>query len=495
MNSEARQPVPAVTRGESAGARMSASERRSFQQLIRRETGIALSDSKHDLIASRISRRLRALGLTSFSDYYELVADRDPERTELRELIDCITTNKTSFFREIHHFEFLRHEVFPRVAERPPRRLRIWSAACSSGEEPYSIAMTLREELGQQADRHQILASDISAKVLREAELAVYDESQVADLSRRQLERGFLRGRGRWIGTYRVRPELRSMVRFERINLNEASWQIEPGIDLLFCRNALIYFDREAQDGMLRRFADLLSPDGYLFLGHSENLTWLADLYERVGQTVYRVRSAVAQARQAPAKARTSREQHTAAGTREVAPALPHRRIALGEMAASATASEISTVLGSCVAACLFDPEARVGGMNHFLLPDGDAAMQMPSRYGVHAMELLINEIMQQGGDRRRLVGKAFGGAHSPSLGEAGRRVAESNAAFVRRFLQVEGIPLLAERLGGQQPLEVRFETQSGRARVRALARAAFLEASRPTPPAPPRGEGDVTLF
>ena len=164
-------------------------------------------------------------------------------------------------------------------------------------------------------------------------------------------------------------------------------------------------------------------------------------------------------------------------------------------MAANATTSEISPVLGSCVAACLYDPEARVGGMNHFLLPDGDAATQMPRRYGVHAMELLINEIMKQGGDRRRLVGKAFGGAHSPSLGDAGRRVAESNAAFVRRFLQVEGIPLLAERLGGEQPLEVRFETHSGWARVRALARAAFLEPPPTSSTAAPRGEGDVTLF
>jgi len=474
---------------------MSVTERRWFQQLIRRETGIALGDAKHDLIASRISRRLRVLGMSSFSDYYALVADRDPERAELRELIDCITTNKTSFFRENHHFEFLRREVLPRVTERSSRRLRIWSAACSSGEEPYSIAITLQEALGQNANRHQILASDISAKVLREAELAVYDESQVSELSRRQLERGFLRGRGRWSGRYRVRPELRSLVKFARINLNESSWPIEPGVDLIFCRNALIYFDREAQDGMLRRFADLLSSDGYLFLGHSENLTWLADLYERVGQTVYRVRQGAAQSRRKPTDAGSLRGRPTEVRSRGTAPALPRRRIALGEMAANATPSEISTVLGSCVAACLYDPEARVGGMNHFLLPDGDAATQMPRRYGVHAMELLINEIMKQGGDRRRLVGKAFGGAHSPSLGDAGRRVAESNAAFVRRFLQVEGIPLLAERLGGEQPLEVRFETHSGRARVRALARAAFLEPPPTSSTAAPRGEGDVTLF
>ena len=478
--------------GSTTGAKLTAAERAAFQELIQRETGIALNDGKHELIASRISRRLRVLGLDTFSQYYAILSDRDPGGAELRELIDCITTNKTSFFREEHHFDFIRTDVLPRLSRGS--RLKVWSAACSSGEEPYSIAMTLREGEGDAARRHEILASDISTRVLRQAELAVYEQNQVADLSRPRLERHFLRGKGRFSGQYRVRPELRSLVHFQRINLVERSWPLQPGIDLIFCRNALIYFDREGQDRMLRRFADLLSTDGFLFLGHSENLTWLADVFERVGQTVYRVRRQRGEPARVPVQATPRAAVAPILAPSRVRSKGHHRRISLGEMAASRSSCEIVTVLGSCVAACLYDPIAHVGGMNHFLLPDGDEASRMPSRYGVHAMELLINAIMREGGDRRRLVGKAFGAAHSPVLGAAGLSVAARNAAFIRQFFALEGIPLLAERLGGEQPLEVHLDTGTGKVRVRALEKTSFTEEIAPPPP-PPVQSDDVTLF
>ncbi|MFN8548707.1 MAG: CheR family methyltransferase [Candidatus Eisenbacteria bacterium] len=473
--------------GGSPFAPLRAEERAAFQQLIRRETGIALNDTKHELIASRIGRRVRALGLDSYGAYYRKLSEDDPSGAELREFIDCVTTNKTSFFREEHHFEFLQREFLPRFPASTGARLRIWSAACSSGEEPYSIAITLREAEAGAADRHEILASDISTRVLRQAELGVYDASLVADLPRARLERHFLRGTGQWAGQVRVRPEVRAMVRFSRINLMHERWPVARGLDLIFCRNALIYFDRPTQDAMLRRFARMLSPDGLLVLGHSENLTWLGELYERVGQTIYRLRPGAIVPPVANESSTTATKK-----TPRAAPPLARQRISIGEMAASAEPREVVTVLGSCVAACLHDPVAGVGGMNHFLLPDGEEAARIPSRYGVHAMELLINAIMREGGDRRRLRGKVFGGAHSPVLGAAGRAVAERNAAFVRRFLEVEGIPLLAERLGGERPLEVRMETHSGKVRVRALEKTSFVEETRPPET---RDDGGVTLF
>jgi chemotaxis protein methyltransferase CheR len=460
-----------------AGPRLTIRERQEFQALIHRETGISLADSKHELIASRLSSRLRHLGLSSYGEYYRRVTEQDPDGTELRELIDRITTNKTSFFRERHHFDFLGQRA--RTALGPGGRLRIWSSACSSGEEPYSIAMTLADH-GLRDLGATILASDISTRVLRQAETGVYDQERLEGIPAESLRRHFLRGKGSRAGQYRVRPELRQRIAFRRINLSAPDWPIDARFDIIFCRNVLIYFGREMQERLLQRFAEVLEPGGHLVLGHSENLSWMSRLFQPVGQTVYRLVGAVARSPEP---------------SRGAAPE-PATRIIVGQVKASRVPRVLSTVLGSCVAACLYDPVARIGGMNHFLLPEGDAGSALPSRYGVHAMELLINEIMKLGGDRRRLQAKAFGGASSEALGLSVQRVAEQNAAFVRRFLAVEGIPLVAERLGGHLPLDVRLHTDSGRVQVRALDPAGFAQDPLPSPHSPVAAPGGaVTLF
>lgn len=457
------------------GPRLSPADRRAFQQLIYQETGITLTDAKHELIASRLSGRLRQLRLPSYQAYLDLLKGSDAEGGELREMIDRITTNKTSFFRESHHFRWLRERLL--AGARP----RIWSAACSTGEEPVSIAITASETCGG-GRIPLILATDISTRVLQQAQSGIYQSDRMEGIPPATLRRHFLRGRGSRAGSYCVRQELRGQVDFRRLNLMR-EWDGVGRFDIVFCRNALIYFNRSDQEKLARRFARVLLPGGYLVLGHSENLAWLSDLFEPVGQTIYRLRTSGGRtAVQSPASSH---------GTAR--PALADVRIIVGQVASSRTPQVVSTVLGSCVSACLYDPVSKVGGMNHFMLPDGDCVNQ-PSRYGVHAMELLINEIMQLGGDRRRLQAKVFGGATSPSLGLSINRVAERNAQFVRDFLKAEGIPLVSERLGGELPLEVRMETATGRVLTRTLDPGRFGE-DAPAPIPVTRPAGDVTLF
>jgi chemotaxis protein methyltransferase CheR len=252
-----------------------------FQELIQRVAGIHLTDQKRTLVEGRLARRLRHYGWREYAPYVELLQQGDPDGVELRELINAVTTNKTSFFREPHHFDYLRTEVFPDFSGRP---VRIWSAGSSTGEEPYSIAMTARDaRVGA-----EVLASDIDTNVLEAARAGVYRDERVAALAPELRRRYFQRGEGDKAGVVRVRAEVRSMVTFQWINLVGGAWPVSDLFDVIFCRNVIIYFNRETQDRLFRRFAERLRPGGAMIIGHSENLSWLADLYEPVGKTVYR---------------------------------------------------------------------------------------------------------------------------------------------------------------------------------------------------------------
>jgi chemotaxis protein methyltransferase CheR len=421
---------------------------RRLRALIYDLTGIHLSDSKRALLTTRVGRRLRHHGLTSFAAYYDLLQAGDRDGIERVELINSVTTNKTDFFREPHHFELLRTRWIPelraRAAEGAPRKVRLWSAGCSTGEEPYSIAMTLRDHLLAVEPGWDvgIIASDIDTAVLEHAARGVYSDERMAPLSHELRRRHFQRGTGSSAGSWRVRPELRQMIDFQRINLTAGPWPFAEMSDAIFCRNVVIYFDQPTQRRLFKRFAAQLAPEGYLFVGHSESMIGVSNAFGLVGQTVHQLR------RDAPAAA-------------------THRRIQIGEVFASRTPALVSTVLGSCISACLIDPVARVGGMNHFLLPAGDHDAEQPARYGVHAMELLINRIMALGGQRGRLQAKIIGA--SKVLSALDGTVAEKNAEFVRRFLATEGIPVIAERLGGDRPLEVCFATDTGQLRCREI--------------------------
>jgi chemotaxis protein methyltransferase CheR len=247
-----------------------------FQALIHREAGIWLAPMKRVLLAGRLARRLRELGLSSFGEYYQRVEADAVERVRM---LDHVTTNETHFFREPRHFEFLAGEVFPRwqaeaAQGRRPRRVRVWSAACSTGEEPYSIAMALLRAFpaGSGWDL-EILATDLSTRVLDRARQAVWPLEKSREIPDADLRAFMLRGAGPSEGMMKAGPEIRSLVRFARQNLNDASYPPFGAFDAVFCRNVLIYFDAPTKEQVVRRLLGHVAPEGYLFLGHAESLS------------------------------------------------------------------------------------------------------------------------------------------------------------------------------------------------------------------------------
>lgn len=247
-----------------------------FQSLVHREAGIWLSPAKKALLFGRLARRVRDLGLASLGRYYELVERDEAERIQM---LDRITTNETHFFREPRHFEFLSHTVYPAwsaaaEAGRRVRRIRVWSAACSTGEEPYSLAMSLLRAFPPGSGWElEILASDLSTRVLARAREAIWPIAKQREIPAADLRAFMLRGTGSQEGRMKAGPELRDLVRFARVNLNDAAYPVVGQFDLLFCRNALIYFDAATKARVVERLRTHLAPDGYLFLGHAESLS------------------------------------------------------------------------------------------------------------------------------------------------------------------------------------------------------------------------------
>jgi chemotaxis protein methyltransferase CheR len=253
------------------------------RQLIYRRAGIALGDTKRDLVYSRLARRIRARRLRSFADYLALL-DRD-DAPEWEEFTNALTTNLTSFFREPHHFEILARFLAKRGFGRP---IRLWCCAASTGEEPYSIAMTAVEAMGNFDVPVSILATDVDTQVLAKAARGVYPLDRLERMSQDRLRTFFRKGQGAQTGLAKVRDELRDLIEFRPLNLLDRSWDIEGGFDAIFCRNVMIYFDKPTQERLLRRLEPLLDRHGLLFVGHSETLFHVADIFESKGRTVYR---------------------------------------------------------------------------------------------------------------------------------------------------------------------------------------------------------------
>ena len=259
-----------------------------IRQIINQVAGISLADGKRELVYSRLSRRLRQLGLRRFEEYCRLL-ETGGDSAELGEFVNALTTNLTAFFREPHHFEFLAEDLLPAFARERTfgnRRLRVWSAGCSTGEEPYSIAMVLRELLPEAGWDVKILATDLDSNVLATAERGVYEWDRVKGLSEMRLRRWFLRGRGAQEGRVQVAPALRGMITFRRLNLME-EWPMRGVFDIVFCRNVVIYFDKPTQRVLFERFADILIDRGHLFVGHSESLFKVTERFASLGKTIY----------------------------------------------------------------------------------------------------------------------------------------------------------------------------------------------------------------
>lgn len=258
--------------------------RKDFEEvrkLIYDHAGIALSEAKEDMVYSRLARRLRATGIGNFHDYLGLLKAGDA--VEWEAFVNALTTNLTDFFREAHHFHILKDFL----KTRGGRPVVIWSSASSTGEEPYSIAMTAVEALGGFHAPVQVLASDLDTNVLKKAEEGVYPLERLNKLSEAQQRLFFLKGTGERAGMAKVKPELQAMVKYFRLNLLDASWPIRQQVDAIFCRNVMIYFDKPTQYAILKKMKPLLKPDGLLFVGHSEALFHATDLFRLRGQTVY----------------------------------------------------------------------------------------------------------------------------------------------------------------------------------------------------------------
>lgn len=281
---------PAETEEEAEREREFRFTDRDFQrirQLVGEHTGIALTDVKRQLVYSRLARRLRKLGLDSFAIYCRRLEEDDEE---LVCLINAITTNHTAFFREAHHFDFLAKELLPRLMHSGQRRLRIWSAGCSSGQEPYTIAMVLKEHLPTARPWDvKILATDLDSDMIATAEQGVYPLQDIQPVPAPMLKRWFLRGTGAMAERVKVVPELKEWIRFRQLNLMHA-WPMQGPFDLIFCRNVTIYFDTPTKVRLFDRFADMLAADGHMIIGHSETLLNISDRFELVGKTIYRKR-------------------------------------------------------------------------------------------------------------------------------------------------------------------------------------------------------------
>jgi chemotaxis protein methyltransferase CheR len=255
-----------------------------IRELVREHTGIALSETKRQLVHGRLSRRLRALKITSFTDYIRLLEQGDDG--EIEEFINAVTTNLTSFFREPHHFEFLARELLPAVAAKASRRLRIWCCAASTGEEPYSIAMVLREAKALLAGWDvKVLATDLDSNVLGHAKWGVYARERFESMNPARIGRFFERVSGE--DRLSAVDELRDLITFRQLNLMH-EWPMKGPFDAIFCRNVIIYFDKATQRQLFDRMAALQRPGDFLFLGHSETLYRVSDRYELIGRTIYR---------------------------------------------------------------------------------------------------------------------------------------------------------------------------------------------------------------
>ncbi|MBL8439136.1 MAG: chemotaxis protein CheR [Zoogloeaceae bacterium] len=274
-------PTPANRGSDGREFEFTSADFEKIRKLIYEHAGISLSPVKQDMVYSRLARRLRHYGDTTFAQYLRRL---EQDSTEWETFVNSLTTNLTSFFRESHHFEILADKLRGLAQRRP---IKIWCSAASTGEEPYSLAMTACEAFNSLTPPVQILASDIDTNVLAHGEKGIFALDRVEKLSPERLRKFFLKGGGTQAGYARVRPELQRLISFRQINLLEGNWPIQGPVDVIFCRNVMIYFDKPTQYGILKRFMPLLRRDGLLFAGHSESFMHASDLFRSLGRTVY----------------------------------------------------------------------------------------------------------------------------------------------------------------------------------------------------------------
>ncbi len=263
-----------------------------IRDLIYKETRINLGDSKRELVSARLGKRLRANNLGTYTDYCKMLQSK-PNSGELYHLIDAISTNHTFFFREINHFNFLNSHILPSFENGQlgnGKELKIWSCACSTGEEPYSLALSLEEYLGSKMGYDwSIQCSDISNRVLDFASKGIYDHERLKNVRPEWLKKYFQKGEKQMEGYFRVRPELAKKLKFQRLNLFAPNFPWQQKFHVIFCRNVMIYFDRETQQELVGRLAQHLVPGGYLLIGHAESLAGIRHPYNSIKPAIYQL--------------------------------------------------------------------------------------------------------------------------------------------------------------------------------------------------------------
>jgi chemotaxis protein methyltransferase CheR len=266
---------------------------RLFSSYVQDTLGIKMPDNKKTMLQSRLLKRMRQLRIQTFEEYYDYVFSPEGIENELHNMLDVVTTNKTDFLREPKHFDYLLHTALPKLSEirhiGPKNPLLVWSAGCSSGEEPYTLAMLLSDLAAQSRGFHySILATDICTEVLKKAATGIYTESDVEPVPLALKKKYLLRSKDKSKGKVRMIPELRSAIRFRRLNFMDTNFGLRYARDIIFCRNVIIYFDRPTQETLINMFCKYLIPGGYLFLGHSETINGLQVPLVQVAPTIYR---------------------------------------------------------------------------------------------------------------------------------------------------------------------------------------------------------------
>lgn len=261
-----------------------------IKALIYKHAGISLSDAKTDMVYSRIGRRLRALDMSSFKHYLDTLEQQN-NADEWQAFTNALTTNLTSFFREEHHFPILAEQLVKLAANRRGQPLRIWCSAASTGEEPYSIAMTACEAFNSLKPPVEIIATDIDTNVLATASAGVYPLDRVKKMDETRVRKFFERGTGKHDGLVRVKKAVHELISFHQLNLLDAQWPFHDGFDVIFCRNVMIYFDKPTQGKIIDKFVTLMHEDSLLLAGHSENFLYVSDHLQLLGKTVYKLKT------------------------------------------------------------------------------------------------------------------------------------------------------------------------------------------------------------
>jgi chemotaxis protein methyltransferase CheR len=435
-----------------------------FSKFIHTEIGIKMPDAKKTMLQARLQKRLWKLGLTSFDEYCDYLFSSEGMENELAHMIDVVTTNKTEFFREPKHFEYLVQQVLPNLIERKGLRdtFMVWCAGCSTGEEVYSLAMVLNEFAEQTYGFHFfILGTDISTKVLEQAQDGIYEEERIESIPKSLRKKYLLKSRDLDRQLVRIIPELRTFVRFRRLNFMDRNFGLREPMDIIFCRNVIIYFDRVTQEGVLNRICRHLNPGGYLFTGHSETLNGMDLPLLPVSHTVYQ---------------RTMITDHQTQ--------LPVIYLKPAELCISDRPAIVRTVLGSCLAVTMYNRRLGVSAVCHALLPQPDkkepASHKETSeklKYVTSVIPEMLTKMRDYGIKLDEIEVKIFGGADMLSTQPASdknRPVGKLNVEMAFKLIKTEGLQVKTSDVGGSFGRKIFFYTHTGEVLLKRLRSGVF---------------------